>query len=91
VETISAKDFPKDAEYSQDFVGCIECVERRVDPIPEQIGLWLHSLEYRGEGWEFETKLPKWAEDGWGGDRDIEKRFWNYGGKWDGMTVGDWV
>ena len=53
--------------------------------------MWLHSLEYRGDGWEFKTEMPDWALDGWIGDNDIEERFWKWGGRWDGMKVGDWA
>jgi tRNA pseudouridine synthase 9 len=71
-----------------DDIGCIECRNNRKDPIPEQLFIWLHSLKYESDNWAYETKLPSWAHDGFDGDKDIQKRFWDHGGRWDGEAPG---
>ena len=84
---------------------CRECGERkrgrgREDPKKEYLQIWLHSVRYvkkkGGEGevgyeWEYETEWPEWAGEKFEGDRDLEERFWEHGGKWDGKGMGMWV
>ena len=31
------------------------------DPTQEQLIMYLHAYKYSGDGWSFETKIPKWA------------------------------
>ena len=40
--------------------GCDGCIQPFPDP-PEHELIWLHSLEYSGELWNYKTKLPEWA------------------------------
>lgn len=73
-------------------LNCSECVIERMDPIPQQLGIWLHSAIYeslpKGEGWKHETPKPAWAYENFDGDLELMERFWKYGGKWDGMRPG---
>ncbi|KAJ3011153.1 RNA pseudouridylate synthase domain containing protein 2 [Thoreauomyces humboldtii] len=73
------------------FPDCEECTIRRVDPLPEQLTIWLHSWRYafsEGEGSSYETPVPSWAEEGFEGDKVLVERFWKHGGRWDGRGVG---
>ncbi|KAJ3305501.1 RNA pseudouridylate synthase domain containing protein 2 [Kappamyces sp. JEL0829] len=87
-----AQVFPADnSNMMEHYEGCIECRDVRSDPLPEMLHLWLHSLRYQGDGWSFETPYPDWAREGWTGDCDIEERFWNQGGLWDGRAPGEFL
>ncbi|KAJ3271143.1 RNA pseudouridylate synthase domain containing protein 2 [Terramyces sp. JEL0728] len=91
VNNVTSRVFAKDAEVKDYLEGCDGCINKRQDPKPEQLVIWLHSLKYEGEGWEFETGLPEWAKDGWNGDLDIKERFWDHGGLWDGVPPGNLI
>lgn len=80
-------------EYDPSYKGCTDCKRDRVDPLPEQLSLWLHSVRYEGEGWMYETPYPEWAQEGYRGDfeMNIKERFWETGGHWDGLIVGSYI
>ena len=40
---------------------CKECTMNYSDPTQEQLIMYLHAYKYSGDGWSFETKIPKWA------------------------------
>ncbi|KAM3918110.1 pseudouridylate synthase RPUSD2 [Leptodactylus fuscus] len=44
---------------------CGECKIIRPDPSPKDLVMYLHALRYRGEGFDYSTKLPEWAKDNW--------------------------
>nr|CAG8614922.1 11868_t:CDS:2 [Entrophospora candida] len=53
-----------DKNEESDEYYCEECnINKFPDPKPNQLLIWLHALKYEGEGWEFKTDLPDWAED----------------------------
>ncbi len=92
IEAFQKQVFPGDSNVLiEGFDGCMECLDERKDPKPEMLNLWLHSLKYEGEGWAYETKYPAWAQEGWTGDADVEERFWNFGGRWDGEAPGEFT
>ncbi|KAJ3327812.1 RNA pseudouridylate synthase domain containing protein 2 [Blyttiomyces sp. JEL0837] len=61
---------------------CPECLITRSDPITEQLQIYLHSWKYNGNGWRFETELPRWALDDFYDDKMLESMFWSNGGRW---------
>ncbi|KAJ1559554.1 RNA pseudouridylate synthase domain containing protein 2, partial [Nowakowskiella sp. JEL0078] len=65
---------------------CRECAVLRKDPLPEQLTLWLHAWRYEWEKEVYQTECPDWANEEFKGDGMLEKRFWKYGGKWDGLA-----
>ncbi|KAJ3112048.1 hypothetical protein HDU96_005000 [Phlyctochytrium bullatum] len=77
-EYLRVRDFP-----------CPECAIKRLEPIPDQLRIFLHSWKYESSDWKFETELPLWAKEDYAGDDDLKERFWNYGGRWDGMAYGN--
>ena len=79
--------------YDENYKGCVDCRNNRIDPSPEQLSLWLHSIKYEGEGWMYETPLPDWATEDWKGDYEIKikERFWDQGGHWDGIATGSYI
>ncbi|KAJ3325694.1 RNA pseudouridylate synthase domain containing protein 2 [Boothiomyces sp. JEL0866] len=91
VNNVTRKVFPEDAKVKDYLEGCDGCINKRQDPKPEQLIIWLHSLKYEGDGWEFETGLPDWARESWSGDHDIKERFWDCGGLWDGVAPGNLI
>ena len=40
---------------------CQECMLQYRDPPPDTLVMFLHALKYSGEGWQYQTDLPKWA------------------------------
>ncbi|KAJ3159259.1 RNA pseudouridylate synthase domain containing protein 2 [Geranomyces michiganensis] len=86
----AAEQSPAAAFVPAKVEGCEECAVRRMDPIPEQLRIWLHSWKCKFEGDEEEhaTKMPDWAEADYDGDNVLEERFWKFGGKWDGLAAG---
>ena len=40
---------------------CQECRLQYKDPPPDTLVMFLHALKYSGEGWQYQTDLPKWA------------------------------
>ncbi|KAJ3417446.1 RNA pseudouridylate synthase domain containing protein 2 [Chytridiales sp. JEL 0842] len=77
-DPLSLSDFP-----------CIECALKRMDPIPDQLQIYLHSFKYSGGDWEYETGTPMWADEGYTGDKVLAERFWRFGGRWDGKAPGE--
>jgi hypothetical protein len=69
---------------------CQECQLDRMDPMPQQLEIWLHSYQYQnGDEWMYETELPEWAHESFDGDKVLVDRFWKYGGLWDGKAPGE--
>ncbi|TPX60567.1 hypothetical protein PhCBS80983_g01687 [Powellomyces hirtus] len=69
-------------------LACGECTVRRMDPIPEQLQIWLHSWKYELKQGHYETSMPTWADAKFRGDQALVERFWKHGGKWDGVNAG---
>jgi len=44
---------------------CYECKVRYRDPKAKDLVMYLHAWRYKGPEWEFQTKLPEWAEENW--------------------------
>ena len=44
---------------------CTECQLSRSDPAPSDLIMYLHALNYSGEGWEYSTDRPHWASKDW--------------------------
>eukprot|EP00092_Neocalanus_flemingeri_P099282 GFUD01126659.1.p1 GENE.GFUD01126659.1~~GFUD01126659.1.p1 ORF type:complete len:546 (-),score=157.75 GFUD01126659.1:32-1669(-) len=40
---------------------CGECKLAYKDPPPESLVMYLHALKYSGDGWAYQTEMPKWA------------------------------
>lgn len=40
---------------------CIDCKTERRDPFPEELFLYLHAFEYKGENWKYTSAVPEWA------------------------------
>ncbi|TPX72707.1 hypothetical protein SpCBS45565_g00011 [Spizellomyces sp. 'palustris'] len=67
---------------------CSECLIQRMDPIPEQLQIWLHSWKCEWDRGKYETSIPIWADPDFDGDKKLIDRFWKHGGKWDGLGCG---
>ncbi|KND01530.1 RluA family pseudouridine synthase [Spizellomyces punctatus DAOM BR117] len=67
---------------------CSECLIQRMDPIPEQLQIWLHSWKCEWDRGKYETPIPNWADPDFDGDKKLIDRFWKHGGKWDGLACG---
>lgn len=50
--------FPKDPS-------CTECGLSRSDPTSDELMMYLHALQYSGDGWEYKTEPPSWADTNW--------------------------
>lgn len=44
---------------------CYECKVRYRDPKSKDLVMYLHAWRYKGPDWQFETRLPHWAEPSW--------------------------
>jgi len=44
---------------------CYECKVRYRDPKAKDLVMYLHAWRYKGPDWEFQTKLPDWADENW--------------------------
>jgi len=44
---------------------CYECKVRYRDPKSKDLVMYLHAWRYKGPDWQFETRLPHWAETNW--------------------------
>lgn len=44
---------------------CYECKVRYRDPKAKDLVMYLHAWRYKGPDWQFQTKLPDWAEENW--------------------------
>jgi len=44
---------------------CYECKVRYRDPKSKDLVMYLHAWRYKGPDWQFETRLPQWAEPVW--------------------------
>jgi len=44
---------------------CYECKVRYRDPKAKDLVMYLHAWRYKGPEWQFETRLPTWAEPSW--------------------------
>ena len=86
VNKVTQKVFPSDSKFDINFQGCYECRDERQDPLKEQLMIWLHAYEYKADDFYYKTGTPDWAQDGWQGDDDIQARFWDFGGLWDGVS-----
>ncbi|XP_023326991.1 RNA pseudouridylate synthase domain-containing protein 2 isoform X2 [Eurytemora carolleeae] len=53
----------KDGSSLEDEVDefCLDCKRTFKDPPKDTLFIYLHSMRYSGEGWEYKTKLPSWA------------------------------
>ncbi|XP_068203332.1 pseudouridylate synthase RPUSD2-like isoform X2 [Palaemon carinicauda] len=60
-----AKDYNYQARLMTVDEHCYECKVRYRDPKPKDLVMYLHALKYCGPGWQFETKLPEWANEQW--------------------------
>jgi tRNA pseudouridine synthase 9 len=80
---------PPPSELDLTDFPCPECALNRMDPIPDQLRIYLHSFKYNGEGWEYETGWPEWALEAYEGDQVLVDRFWKFGGQWDGFAAGE--
>jgi len=52
---------------------CYECKVRYRDPKSKDLVMYLHAWRYKGPDWQFETRLPQWAEPGWQQPQDEKK------------------
>lgn len=41
---------------------CIGGLDADIERALHCDGIWLHALQYEGEGWKFRTKFPLWAD-----------------------------
>ena len=41
---------------------CSDCKLNWQDPDSSELVMYLHALSYKGDGWEYKTKIPKWVE-----------------------------
>jgi hypothetical protein len=87
IDEVAKKVFAAEPQVAEE--GCDGCLHPRKDPKPEQLSIWLHSLKYEGDNWDYKTCYPDWAKDDFHGDSDLEERFWNYGGLWDNCASGE--
>jgi len=61
----------KNAEYrySPDKMtwdpNCYECKVRYRDPKAKDLIMYLHAWTYKGPDWQFQTRLPPWADPSW--------------------------
>ncbi|XP_059089869.1 pseudouridylate synthase RPUSD2-like [Tigriopus californicus] len=46
---------------------CYECKVKYRDPKPKDLVMYLHAWRYKGPNWQFQTRLPDWAEENWSG------------------------
>ncbi|XP_023340108.1 RNA pseudouridylate synthase domain-containing protein 2 isoform X2 [Eurytemora carolleeae] len=44
---------------------CYECKVRYRDPKAKDLVMYLHAWTYKGPDWQFQTRLPPWAEPNW--------------------------
>lgn len=44
---------------------CVDCKTERRDPFPEELYIYLHAFEYKGESWKYVTPIPEWAKENW--------------------------
>jgi len=44
---------------------CYECKVKYRDPKSKDLVMYLHAWRYKGPDWQFETRLPQWAENDW--------------------------
>ncbi|XP_054421553.1 pseudouridylate synthase RPUSD2 [Pteronotus mesoamericanus] len=44
---------------------CAECRLVRLDPLPQDLVMFLHALRYKGPGFEYFSPMPTWAQDDW--------------------------
>ncbi|KFZ49311.1 RNA pseudouridylate synthase domain-containing protein 2, partial [Podiceps cristatus] len=44
---------------------CVECKITRRDPSPKELVMYLHALRYKGAEFEYCSKMPEWATEGW--------------------------
>ncbi|KAL0969633.1 hypothetical protein UPYG_G00230090 [Umbra pygmaea] len=44
---------------------CSECNIVRPDPTAKELIMYLHALRYKGPDFEYSTRLPDWAKEGW--------------------------
>ncbi|XP_012621881.2 pseudouridylate synthase RPUSD2 [Microcebus murinus] len=44
---------------------CAECQLVRQDPLPQDLVMFLHALNYKGPGFEYFSPMPAWAQDNW--------------------------
>lgn len=68
--------------------GCSDCKLTRMDPLPEQLYIYLHAYKYVGQGWSYQTEMPFWAREDYD-DSFLPERFWRHNGKWDGKVLGE--
>lgn len=59
------KKYSLDAIKIQSDSSCLECKQQYKDPKPSDLVMFLHAWKYKGEGFEFETPLPPWAQADW--------------------------
>jgi len=59
------KDYRYLAEKMTWDPNCYECKVRYRDPKSKDLVMYLHAWRYKGPDWQFETRLPHWAEVGW--------------------------
>jgi len=52
---------------------CYECKVRYRDPKSKDLVMYLHAWRYKGPDWQFETRLPQWAEPAWQQPLDEKK------------------
>ncbi|KAJ3123399.1 RNA pseudouridylate synthase domain containing protein 2 [Nowakowskiella sp. JEL0407] len=70
---------------------CQGCLQKRRDPIPEQLSIWLHAWQYEWGSECYETERPEWSNEGFKGDEELQERFWKFGGRWDGRSPGEFI
>jgi RluA family pseudouridine synthase len=74
-----------DKVYAHETPEEVQLNKERTPPVPEQLQIWLHSFAYSnetdGEGWNYKTTKPAWADDDFD-DSIVEEKLWKYGGIW---------
>merc|ERR1712107_715749 len=41
---------------------CVDCKVNYKDPPADTMLIYLHAIQYSGEGWKYRTDIPKWAQ-----------------------------
>ncbi|KAI9013637.1 pseudouridine synthase, partial [Hyaloraphidium curvatum] len=85
-ETLISEVGPDPAEDAPLAHFCADCRTQRPDPLPDQLGIWLHAVQYEfppsgpsngeneGRTWSIRSPLPAWAVETFADDRRIVKQ-----------------
>ena len=71
VTGLLADSLAKQVNALPDVDGCVECLFSKPDPHPDELLIWLHSIEYVGPTWRYQTPEPFWAAPDFDGDKQV--------------------